>query len=181
MRRLRPALAAAALALVAGCTTLSPEERASACAATDWHRYGVNDGKLGVPASERADMFADCARLGHQADVTAYQAGRAEGLKEYCTAESGYEVGRRGRGYENVCPPELAPDFLQGLAQGREDRPDVMVYPGIGIGIGSGGVRTGIGIGVGAGSWRYGPYARDCYYDRFRCRRGMFGYPSFWW
>ncbi len=177
MSRLVSALAAplaiAVVALVAGCTTVPPEQRAAACASTDWQRYGINDGKLGVPASERVDRFQDCAELGHPVDTAAYQAGRAEGLREYCTVENGYDVGYQGRRYDDVCPPELAPDFLQGLAQGREARPSYSLYPGLGIGIGSGGVRTGIGIGVGVGG-----FYDDDYYYRDRYLRDPF--PSSW-
>ena len=182
MSRLFLVLAIGALALVAGCTTVPPEQRAANCTQTDWQHYGLNDGTLGVPLSERADLFEDCAELGHPADMAAYETGRAEGLRAYCTVENGYELGYRGHRYRNVCPPELEPDFLQGLAQGRDDRP-VWLYPGVGIGIGSGGgVRTGIGIGI--GGWGYSPYWGDCYYrDPFPCgwrRHGGFGQP-FWW
>lgn len=176
-----PALAAAVVALVAGCATVPVEQRAAACAQTDWHRFGVNDGTLGVPVSERIDQFADCTQLGRPVDMAAYQAGRAEGLREYCTVEKGYEVGHQARRYHDVCPPELEGDFLQGLAQGRDDRPAYAVYPSIGIGIGSGGgVRTGIGVGIGVGGfygrddyWR-DRYLRDPFPSSFR-RHGLFG------
>lgn len=180
MSRLLPALTFGLLAL-AGCATMSVEERTALCVNSDWHRFGVNDGRLGVPASDRADTFADCAELGHPVDVAAYQGGRAEGLREYCTVETGYEVGYSGRRYEDVCPPELEPDFLQGYAEGRDDRPSYGIYPGIGIGIGSGGVRTGVGVGIGIGGYR--GFYDDCYYrDPFPCswrRHGAFGYPFY--
>ena len=137
--------------LAAGCSTLSVEERTAACASTDWQRYGMNDGRLGVPTSERADQFEDCAGLGHAANLAAYQAGRAEGLLDYCTAENGYQVGYEGRRYRKVCPADLEPDFLQGYERGRKERPAYAISPGIGIGIGSGGVRTRVGIGIGIG------------------------------
>ena len=150
---------------LAGCATMSVEQRTAFCSNTDWHRYGLNDGTLGVRSSERADVIADCAEVGHPMDVNAYQAGRAEGLRTYCTVENGYEVGYSGKQYENVCPPGLATDFLQGYAQGRDDRPSYALYPGIGIGIGSGGVSTGVGIGIGVGG-----FYNDCYYrDPFYC------------
>lgn len=180
-------IAIGALAMLAGCTTVPPEQRAANCAQTDWHRYGVNDGMLGVPGSERADLFADCTRLGQPADIARYQTGHEEGLKQYCTAENGYEVGRQGRRYHDVCPTELEPDFLQGLAQGRRERPAYGVHPSIGIGIGSGGgVRSGIGIGIGGWGYggRYSPFYDDCYWrDPFPCswrRHGMFGHPLWW-
>lgn len=133
----------------------------------------MNDGQLGVATTERAGFFEDCAEVGHPPDLTAYQAGRTEGLKAYCTAASGYRVGYEGRPYEGVCPPTLAADFEQGYVQGRRDRPSVGVYPGFGIGIGSGGVRTRVGVGIGLGWFGFGgcghgygrhrPYGGGCW------------------
>jgi hypothetical protein len=126
------------VALLAGCATMSPEQRAAACNAQDWQRYGLNDGKLGVPVSARLDEFQNCAEVGVPADVTAYEAGRKEGLVTYCTAENGFKVGYEGRRYANVCPPELEPDFLQGFKRGRNERPAYSIYPRIGVGVGYG-------------------------------------------
>lgn len=178
MSRALCALALGIVGLAGGCSTLSVEERTAVCANSDWYRFGVNDGTLGVPSSERGSLFAECSEFGHPVDASAYQAGRAEGLKEYCTVENGYQVGYSGRRYEQICPPDLEPDFLQGYAQGRDDRPSYAVYPNIGIGIGSGGgVRTGVGIGIGVGNF----YGNDCYYrDPFPCswrRHGPWGFP----
>jgi len=151
--------------LAAGCTSLSVEERSAACTATDWHRFGLNDGRLGVPTSDRSDQFADCTELGKPADLAAYQSGRGEGLLVFCTAENGYKIGYEGRRYENVCPPAIEPDFLQGYERGRKDRPAYALYPSIGIGVGSGGVRTRVGIGIGLFSGcGYGGRHGHCYF-----------------
>jgi hypothetical protein len=152
--------------LAAGCSTLSVEERAAACAATDWERFGENDGRLGVATEDRADEFLDCKELGQPVNLAAYQAGRAEGLAVYCTAENGYQVGYDGRRYEKVCPPATEPDFLQGYERGRKDRPSYAIYPGIGIGIGSGGVRTRIGVGIGLFG-ASGSYGRCRLFDHY--------------
>lgn len=109
--------------LTAACVVVPPAERAASCRATDWYSYGRNDGLLGVPVSERAAHFSDCAGLGYPADRAAYQAGHADGLRDYCTAANGYEEGYSGRRYRNVCPPQLEAAFLQGYAQGRSARP----------------------------------------------------------
>lgn len=119
----------------AGCTTPTVEERARACQAIEWSTYGRNDGLLGVASSERDEKFADCAALGYPADLHAYQAGRADGLKSYCTVENGYDAGYADRRYRDVCPPELESSFLQGYEQGQNDRP-VTVYPYFGFGFG---------------------------------------------
>ncbi|HSF94664.1 MAG TPA: DUF2799 domain-containing protein [Thermohalobaculum sp.] len=122
--------------LLSGCTILSPAERAAACDATDWETFGYNDGLLGVPVSRRASRFADCAKLGVPADLAAYDAARAQGLQEYCTVENGYEVGYSGRRYRGVCPPDLAPSFIQGYDQGRRDRPPPRPSYHFGFGVG---------------------------------------------
>lgn len=150
---------------VAACSSLSVEERAAACAQTDWERFGENDGRLGVATEARARRFADCTDLGHPVDLGSYQTGRTRGLETYCTAENGYEVGYDGRIYARVCPPSMEPDFLQGYEQGRRDRPGLAIWPGVGIGIGTGGVRTRVGIGVGLFSGYYGH--QHCTLDRY--------------
>ena len=153
-RFIRLALILSCTAVLSACATLQPEKVAEECAATDWQRFGLNDGRLGVTTASRASAFEDCATVGQPIDLAAYQTGRSEGLVHYCTAENGYQVGYDGRRYQKVCPPTLEPDFLQGYDRGREDRPAVALYPRIGIGIASGGrVRTGIGIGIGIGSF----------------------------
>ncbi len=137
--------------LAAACTTLTAEERTAACQATDWASFGNNDGVLGVAAAERDKKFADCAELGYPADISAYEAGRQKGLREYCTAENGYQAGRSARTYRKVCPPELELDFLQGYAQGVAERPAVAVYP-----------TFGFGLGFGHGSyWGYNQFHRQ--------------------
>ena len=121
----------------AACTTLTVEQRTTACQATDWASYGQNDGILGVAAGERTKKFADCAALGYPADLTAYHAARAAGLGTYCTVENGYEVGYAGRRYRKVCPPGLETAFLQGYEQGRKERPaDYYPYYRFGFGFG---------------------------------------------
>ncbi|MEM7059023.1 MAG: DUF2799 domain-containing protein [Pseudomonadota bacterium] len=149
------------------CASLNSEQRLAECQATNWQNFGVNDGRLGVPATDRSEIFADCAELGHQVDIAAYQAGRTEGLQLYCTVENGYQVGYEGRRYDNVCPPSSEVDFLQGFNRGREERPAIALSPSIGIGIGS---RSGVSIGLGVGLFNYfAPY-------RFKSKRYGFGY-----
>lgn len=168
----------------AGCSTQSVSERSAACATTDWYAYGVTDGRLGVPAGDRKDYFQDCLETGATIDVAAYTQGRAEGLLEYCTADRGYEVGRTGGRYHDVCQGQAEIAFLQGYERGREERPGVAVGPRIGIGLGVGSRRSwgGIGLGFpffhgGHGYHRRGfPYFHDyCFYNSAYCRaRGWY-------
>lgn len=92
-----------------------------------------------MPAAERADFFARCREIGAPADAAAYEEGRAEGLAAYCTVEGGYEAGRAGRRYRDVCPAELEVGFLQGFEQGRKDlRRDDRYSSRFGFGVGFG-------------------------------------------
>ena len=162
----------------------SVSERSAACS-TDWRAYGVTDGQLGIPASDRTDFFEDCRKLGIPVDVAAYQAGRAEGLMTYCTAESGYQAGRERRKYDDVCTGQGDIAFRQGYARGREDRPrgGGGIYPTIGLGIGGGSRRTYGGIGIGVPLYYGGGYSRSglprfhdyCFYNSSYCRaRGWY-------
>ncbi len=140
---MRHATACAALVLaalgVAACTTGATQDRAALCPTVDWYEYGRNDARLGVPASERTELFADCRELGYAPDVAAYRAGRAEGLRAYCTLENGYELGLQGRRYRDVCPPELEIAFLQGYNEGRRERGrSYRVRPRFGFSLGIG-------------------------------------------
>ena len=74
------ALPVLAVLLAAGCSQLSVSERSAQCGATDWYTYGLTDGQLGVPETERADLIADCSEAGQPIDLAAYRAGRAAGL-----------------------------------------------------------------------------------------------------
>lgn len=144
---------------LAGCAAAPVQKPAEVCPAADWREYGRNDGLLGVPAEARDELFAECRALGHPPDIAAYEAGRADGLRDYCTAENGYEVGYAGRRYRDVCPPESETGFLQGYEEGRDDRRRTLrAYP-----------RFGFGFGIGSyhyPSWWYGRHYYP-YHDPF--------------
>ena len=162
-------------ATLGACATLNPEQRLAECQATNWQQFGVNDGRLGVPSSDRGSTFSDCAELGEPVDIVAYEAGRTEGLQAYCTVENGYTVGYEGRRYHKVCPPSIEPDFLQGYNRGRKERPAIALSPSIGVGVGSrGGVRIGVGLGL---FNYYGGYGRKRYGYGHPRYRFYYGYP----
>lgn len=174
---LRNALLAVSLFVafgVAGCSSESVAERSAACRDTDWRAYGVTDGRLGVPLGERQDYFQRCRALGMAVDEAAYRTGRAQGLAEYCTADTGYQVGREGRRYENVCTGAEEVAFLQGYERGREARP--RISPQIGLGVGIGSHRTHGGIGIGFPLYYGGYYGGSRYYDDYHDRYGRYGY-----
>lgn len=96
----RALLALAALAaLLAGCASLSEGQ----CRAGDWRGIGFADGARGRTADYVAQHQKACAEFGIAPDVAAWQAGRVEGLAQYCTPQTAYREGRAGRGMAAVC------------------------------------------------------------------------------
>lgn len=117
--RTRPLLIAsliiAGLAL-SGCASMSEDE----CLAVDWRTIGYEDGVAGYPGDRIAQHRKACAEHGVTPDLTLYQAGRSEGLREYCQPANGFRVGAHGGGYAGVCPAELAPAFVNAYESGRQ-------------------------------------------------------------
>ena len=108
--------AVAFLAIFIGCATLSKNE----CLEADWFEIGRRDGNMGKQRSIFRDHYDACLEYQVHADRQAYYKGREESLKFFCTKQTGFELGRRGRSYRYVCPPALESEFLSGYAKGRE-------------------------------------------------------------
>jgi hypothetical protein len=49
-----------------------------------------------------------------------YERGYADGVRRYCVPRKGFELGRRGRGHHDVCPPDLRETFQAAYDDGRE-------------------------------------------------------------
>lgn len=104
------------LLLVQGCASLNREE----CLVADWYLIGYQDGVAGKTSAAVGTYRKDCAAYAVVPDLEAYQAGRAEGLLEYCKADNGYRLGKSGRGFPVLCPGHLEADFRAAYNQGRE-------------------------------------------------------------
>ncbi len=101
--------------LTAGCATLDKEQ----CQVADWRLIGYQDGVLGKPASTIGEYREDCAKHAVVPDLDAWQAGRAQGLQEYCKPANAFILGRSGRGYPIVCPEQTAGAFRAAYEDGR--------------------------------------------------------------
>ena len=53
-------------------------------------------------------------------DLAEYQAGREQGLREFCKPANGFRVGARGASYGGVCPTELDESFVDAWQSGRQ-------------------------------------------------------------
>ena len=89
--------------LLSSCATLSKQE----CLVGDWQAIGYNDGVAGYHSERLASHAKACAKASVAPDYLAWERGRQLGLKQYCTTSNAYNIGRRGRSLNNVCPITL--------------------------------------------------------------------------
>jgi Protein of unknown function (DUF2799) len=108
--------AAIAFAGIGGCASMSKDE----CMTVDWRTVGYEDGVAGRSGARIADRRKACAKYGVAPDLTAYQNGRDQGLREFCRPQNGFHVGSRGNSYNGVCPADLEPAFLGAYETGCE-------------------------------------------------------------
>lgn len=121
MRHLRlpfPApLAVTAFAVLLGaCATLSED----ACRSGDWFSIGARDGAAGRLPGFLSNHAEACADYGITPDRAEWEAGRQQGLRTYCTPQTAYSEGRRGRALSPVCPAADAEVLARAHATGRE-------------------------------------------------------------
>jgi hypothetical protein len=113
-------LTARALMLVCltagGCATMDKDE----CLVADWRLIGFQDGVDGKSAAAVGTYRKDCADYHVVPDLDAYQAGRREGLQQYCMPVNGYRLGNAGRAYNAVCPAATERAFRSAYNTGRD-------------------------------------------------------------
>lgn len=102
--------------LLTGCATLSKEQ----CTVGNWQAIGYTDGVAGHYADRLAAHAKACAKAGVAPDYQAWERGRQQGLKQYCTTSHAFALGRRGRQLNGVCPASTSRTLQKMNAQGRE-------------------------------------------------------------
>jgi hypothetical protein len=103
-------------AAVSGCSSMSANE----CMATDWRTVGYEDGVVGYSGNRIGQYRKSCGKHGISPDLAEYQAGREQGLREFCKPLNGFRIGSRGNGYNGVCPADLDADFVDAYQTGRQ-------------------------------------------------------------
>jgi hypothetical protein len=90
------------------------------CQQANWSDIGLKDGSNGN-AFEKFDTYVkSCAKADVIPDKTAYESGRNQGLKGFCTVTRGYGEGEAGSYYQKVCGNFNEADFLKGYKLGTE-------------------------------------------------------------
>jgi hypothetical protein len=105
----------AATAALSGCNSMSAQE----CQATDWRTVGYEDGVNGYSGDRIGRYRNACSEHGITPSLSEYQAGREQGLREFCTPVNGFHLGARGGGYSGVCPAESDQQFVDAYQSGR--------------------------------------------------------------
>jgi len=100
----------------AGCATMDKDE----CLVADWRLVGFQDGAQGKSAATIGTYRKDCADYHVTPDLDAYQAGRREGLRQYCLPANGYRLGVAGRAYNAVCPAGIERSFRAAYNTGHD-------------------------------------------------------------
>lgn len=106
-----------AVTLTSGCATRTLIT-AVPCQGLDWFEIGRRDGAIGKPLSGLNQHIEECAN-GEPPNTDLYVNGRNAGLVDFCTNQSGFEIGRSGTPYMAVCPEHLEKRFLPGYEQGQ--------------------------------------------------------------
>lgn len=101
---------------LSGCATMSADE----CAMSDWRAIGFEDGAQGYTADRLGDRRKACAKHGVAPDFDAYQAGRSQGLRQFCQPSRGFNLGAGGGHYNGVCPGDMEPDFVDAFNTGHQ-------------------------------------------------------------
>ena len=102
--------------VLVGCSSMSANE----CLATDWRTIGYEDGVVGHSGNRIGKYRKACGEHGIAPDLSAYQAGRDDGLREFCKPLNGFRTGARGNAYNGVCPAELDREFMDAYQTGRQ-------------------------------------------------------------
>lgn len=116
MRRVCIAGLLGSLLMITGCATMSGEE----CLTSDWRAIGYEDGAQGFSSDRLSQRRKACAKHGVTPDFDAYQAGRSDGLQEFCQPQRGFNLGAAGGRYNGVCPAQLELGFLDAFRTGSQ-------------------------------------------------------------
>lgn len=116
MKRLTILLVASVL--MVGCATMNRPE----CKNADWHMIGMEDGTQGRSPDYIGHHRQACAKHNVTPDLNEYIKGQQDGIRQFCSAPRGLQMGERGVKYDGVCPPDLEPLFLVNYNAGSKLR-----------------------------------------------------------
>lgn len=106
--------------LLVACAPPKPSLDQAQCVGADWNAQGYRDAAAGRGSGRLDDHVKACVEHGITPDADAYHAGHIQGRRVWCRPASGFAMGRRGGRYnQGYCAPDLEPDFMLAVADGR--------------------------------------------------------------
>lgn len=117
MKKIIYCLLAVMALLAGGCATMNKQE----CEVADWYAIGYQHGVHGQGTGKYKEYASDCADHSIKADFTAFKRGHRAGLDEYCSYDTGRNLGQNGSSYNAQCDSGRYPAFERGYHLGLED------------------------------------------------------------
>jgi hypothetical protein len=102
--------------LLGGCASIDDED----CQNTDWYKRGLAEGRWGASGSQIKAHAKVCGKVKVIPDEAAWRAGHAEGVKSYCTANSGWNRGSANEPYRGACVGLDESTFLRYHSAGQQ-------------------------------------------------------------
>lgn len=104
-------------ATLSSCATLKKSD----CLEGDWATIGYKDGSAGRRSAIQLEGHKRaCAKYKVAPDKPVYDAGYKRGLTQFCTKQSGYAYGVKGKEYFGVCPVVMQKGFVSGYLTGLD-------------------------------------------------------------
>ena len=116
MQSMKRSLSVLCVLMLAACSSMSEKE----CKSADWRKVGYEDGSAGKYTSIFDEYVKDCGKVKVTPDNQAYLLGRDDGLRNYCTPEHGFYLGKSGYSANSVCPYTSATDFMDSFREGNK-------------------------------------------------------------
>lgn len=104
------------LTMLGGCASMDEKD----CQKTDWYQRGLAEGRWGAPGSQIKAHGEVCAKVKVVPDDAAWRAGYAEGIKSYCTPNSGWSRGSANEPYRGACVGLDESTFLRYHSAGQQ-------------------------------------------------------------
>ena len=104
------------LVLMTGCATMDRSE----CQVANWEIIGLEDGAAGRNSAYIGQHRSACAEHAVTPDLNLYMKGHKRGLLQYCTYQSGFNLGEHARGLSNVCSNTNSKEFSRGYKKGKQ-------------------------------------------------------------
>lgn len=102
--------------LIASCATLNEAE----CISANWYDLGFDNALLGKKSSYVSEHTSACQKYAITPDFEQYREGWQQGVKKFCTAQSGWRYGIAGNYYRNTCDAQSEAEFFKGYQPARE-------------------------------------------------------------